>query len=461
LSRTSGHSRRQPWRELLQEEAGVTVVWRGVFWIIVYLALVLTPLFVLLIQPVPSGGGFYWDLGVAFGFAGTTMLALMFVLTARFRRATAPFGIDLIYYFHRQISLWACAFIIAHPILIFYADPRHWQLLHPGVIPWHLAAAILSLAALLALMITSLWRKPLHIHYDGWRMWHAFLAVAALTLALAHMVGSGHFILVPWKRQLWVAIALTCLALIFYVRLVKPAMMLRRPYRVERVIPERGDAWTLVVRPVEHQGLHFRPGQFAWLTLRSSPFALKEHPFSFSSSANEARELSFTIKALGDFTSRIGTVRPGERVYLDGPYGAFSTDRHPHAPGFVFIAGGIGIAPVMSMLRTLADRHDRRPMQLIYAYKNLERLTFAEELEQLQKRLHLRTVIVLAEPPAGWQGETGFINAELLGRHLATPRDRHVYFICGPVPMIAASEQALHQLEVPLHKIHSELFDLV
>jgi predicted ferric reductase len=439
----------------------VTVVWRGIFWVLVYLVLVLTPLFVLLIEPVPSGGGFTWDLGVAFGFAGTTMLALMFVLTARFRRAAAPFGIDLIYYFHRQISLWAFAFILAHPILIFYADPRHWQLLRPGVLPWHLAAALLSTAALAALMITSLWRKPLHIHYDGWRMWHAVLAVAALVLALAHMVGSGHFILIPWKRQLWIAIAVTCLALICYVRLVKPAMMLRRPYRVERIIPERGSAWSLVVRPVGHPGLHFRPGQFAWLTLRSSPFALKEHPFSFSSSANETKELSFTIKELGDFTATIGTVRPGERVYLDGPYGSFTPDRHPRASGFVFLAGGIGIAPVMSMLRTLADRHDRRPLQLFYAYKNLERLTFAEELEQLKRRLNLRTVIVLSEPPDGWPGESGFITAEMLQRHLPPQRDRQVHFICGPVPMIEASEQALHQLGVPLHRIHSELFDLV
>ena len=60
------------------------------------------------------------------------------------------------------------------------------------------------------------------------------------------------------------------------------------------------------------------------------------------------------------------TIAAGEVAYLDGPYGAFSVDRYA-APGFVFIAGGAGIAPIMSMLRTLADRHETRPLWLVYA----------------------------------------------------------------------------------------------
>ena len=156
--------------------------------------------------------------------------------------------------------------------------------------------------------------------------------------------------------------------------------------------------------PEWHAGFTFQPGQFAWLTIWDSPFALKEHPFSIASSAEQPGTLSFTIKALGDFTARIKEVEIGRRVYVDGPHGSFSADRQP-APAYVFIAGGIGIAPIMGMLRTLADRCDRRPLLLFYAYHTWERLTFREELQALQTKLNLRLVFVLKDSPEGWQGK--------------------------------------------------------
>jgi predicted ferric reductase len=435
-------------------------MWAGIFWIGVYLFLTLAPLFVLLLGPTPGGSGFWWDLSLALGFAGTAMMGVMFVLTARFKLATAPFGIDLIYYFHRQISLVALVFILAHPAIIFIAEPHLLTILRPAFIPWPLLAGVVSLAALAVLMATSLWRKALGIDYDGWRLWHVILATISLGLAIAHIVGVAHYVAAPWKFLLWTAITLSCVGLLLYARLIRPFWLLRHPYRVAEIRPERGDAWTLVLEPDGHQGMNFQAGQFAWLSIWDSPFALREHPFSFSGSAEKTGRLEFTIKELGDFTRRIRHVAPGQRVYVDGPYGAFCIDRHP-APGHVFIAAGIGIAPIMAMLRTLADRRDERPLLLVYAYHTWERLTFREELERLRERLNLRVVTVLWEAPEVWTGETGLITEELLERHLPAERDGLECFICGPVPMIDLTERALSRLGVPLSRIHSELFDLV
>ncbi len=433
---------------------------QGIFWIGVYLALVLAPLFALLLGPVPRGGGFWWDFSIALGFAGTAMMGVMFVLTARFRRPTAPFGIDLIYYFHRQISLVALFFLLLHPVILLLLEPAYLPLLNPFSASWELMAGVGSLAALAALVFSSLWRKELRIHYDGWRMGHALLAVVALGLAILHIEGVGNYSAAPWARWLWGVFTAFWITLLLYIRLLKPFGMLRRPWRVTEVIPERGDATTLVLRPEGHGGFSFLPGQFAWLTLRSSPFALREHPFSIASSAERPQELRLTIKALGDFTRGVAGVQPGEKAYLDGPFGAFGIDRH-QARGLVFVAGGIGIAPVMSMLRTLADRGDRRPLRLFYAYSSWERLTFREEIEGLKGRLNLGVVYVLGEPPEGWAGEKGLLSEEILARHLPGDRLCCEYFVCGPVPMIDLSERALHRLGVPLSRIHSELFDLV
>ncbi len=433
---------------------------RGTFWIAVYLALVLIPLFALFIGPTPPGEGFLWDFSLALGFASLTMMAVMFLLTARFQNATAPFGIDIIYYFHRQTSIVALLFLLAHPVLLFIAAPHMLILLWPPYTPWHLAAGIGSFLAMIALMVTSLARKQLGIEYDNWRLGHVLLAVIAVVLGALHIVGVGHYVEIGWKRALWGLIGVSCLGAFAYVRLYNPARQLRRPYRVTELIEERGSAWTLVLRPEGHEGLKFEAGQFAWLTLWNSPFDLKEHPFSFSSSA-ESRDLSFTIKTLGDFTNRIPQVRPGEIAYLDAPYGAFSIDRHPKAEGYFFIAGGIGIAPIMSMLRTLADRGDKRPLHLVYGYSSWDRLTFREEIDELAKKLDLVFVPVLGEPHEGWEGETGMITRELLERYLPAQRQERICFICGPVPMIESVERSLSSAGVPLSHIHSELFDLV
>jgi predicted ferric reductase len=243
-----------------------------------------------------------------------------------------------------------------------------------------------------------------------------------------------------------------------YVRLVRPVGLLRAPYRVADVTQERGDSWTLALEPEGHRGFAFQPGQFAWVTLRHSPFAMREHPFSISSSPSPSGRVEFTIKQLGDFTRTVGSIVAGEVAYVDGPYGAFSVDRY-NTPGYCFIGGGIGLAPLMSMLRALADRHDSRPLLLITANSRWDRVTFREAIHALPSRLVLRIVHILETPPAGWTGEVGWVDARLLDRHLPPHRRELEYFVCGPTPMVEAVERALHALDIPARRRHSELFD--
>jgi predicted ferric reductase len=235
---------------------------------------------------------------------------------------------------------------------------------------------------------------------------------------------------------------------LFYVRLVKPLFILRRPYQVTEVRQERGDTTTLVMRPDSHPGFRFNPGQFAWLTVWGSPFKITAHPFLFSSSTTVADgRVEMSIRKLGDFTKQIDTVLVGRRVYLDGPYGAF-TIGNP-ADMHVLIAGGVGVTPMMSMIRTLADAGDPRPVILLYGSKDWDSITFREELEELRARLDLKVIHSLADPPADWTGERGFVNSDMLKRHLPRPYASHEYLICGPAKMMDAIEKALGDLGVP------------
>jgi predicted ferric reductase len=435
-------------------------IW-GFFWIAVYLGLALFPCLVLLYGTMPGGYGFWWDFSIALGFASASMMALMFFLTARFKRATLPFGVDIIYYFHKYISLLLILFAAAHALILLSTEPVVWDMLKPGQISRYMAAGIVSFIFLALMVLSSLWRKKLQIHYDNWRLVHAFLSVAAFILALVHIEGVGYYIATPAKRIIWGSIMGCWLLLLLYVRLVKPFSLLGKPYTVREIIKERGNAYTLVIQPDQHQGIDFSPGQFVWLTMYHSPFSMKEHPFSISSSPEQKNELHFTIKELGDFTRRIKDATVGQTAYIDGPFGSFSIDRHPSEQGYVFIAGGIGIAPVRSMLRTLAYRGDHRSHILFFAASSVEKLTFYEELNSLQDKLVLKIVYLLEHPPADWQGETGFLSDRILERHLPEHLPKLVYFICGPVPMIELAEKQLHKIGVPLHHLHSELFDFV
>jgi predicted ferric reductase len=434
---------------------------RGTVWVIVYLLFILAPLFALLLGTWPAPRDFWTEVSVALGYAGLAMMGLQFGLTARFRYVTDPWGEDVIYHFHRQISLIAVGLVVAHPLILFVVRPELLALLNSITAPWRARFAALSTYSLIALVVTALWRAQLNIRYEAWHLSHIVLAVVAVAAGLLHMVGWSFYLTDPWKQVLWIGLTIFWIGLLVYVRIVKPLFMLRRPYRVSDVREERGDTWTLVMRPDGHPGFRFSPGQFGWLTVWGSPFTITGHPFSFSSSAAVADgRVEMTIRNLGDFTSAIHKVPVGRRVYLDGPYGAFTIDRNP-ADMHVLIAGGVGITPMVSIIRTLADRGDTRPVILLYGSKDWESITFREELEALKARLDLTVVHVLVHPPADWTGEQGFINAEVFKRHLPPPYAAHEYFICGPDVMMDAIETALSELDVPLSKYHSERYSFV
>jgi len=429
----------------------------GTLWTLLYLGLAVAPLVVALVPPAPPGRDFWTEVAVAAGFVGLSTMCLQFAVSARFRHVAAPFGIDVVLQFHRQIAIFAAVLVIAHPLILIADEPSRLGLLDPFSAPWRARAGLIGLLAVLILTLLAHLRRRVRLRYEPWRVSHGLLAVAAVAGALIHIELVGHYLDQPWKRALWAAYTAGVVGLLVQVRIVRPLLQRRRPFRVEEVRPERGRAWTLTLRPQKHAGVSFQPGQFAWLTLGRSPFAIEQHPFSFSSSAREPDRPSLTIKELGDFTGRIGEIEPGTTAFLEGPHGAFSIDRY-EGPGYVFVAGGIGITPIMSMLRTLADRRDPRHHELIYAAATLDDLTFREEIDELAGVLDLDIVYVPSRPPADWQGESGRITPELLRRHVVDEWPGHEYFVCGPRAMMDAIERDLVAHGVPLDQIHTERF---
>src|SRR6185437_5757903 len=258
---------------------------RGAVWLLIYVLFIFGPLFALLAGTHPPARDFWTEFSAAIGYSGLAMMGLQFGLTARFRHVTEPWGEDVIYYFHRQISLIAVGLVIAHPLILFVVRPELLALLNSISAPWRARFAALSTYSLIALVITSLWRAKLKMKYETWQLTHVVLAVVAVIAGLMHMVGWGFYLTDPWKRGLWIGLTIFWLLLLVYVRIFRPLFVMRRPWRVSQVRRERGDTWTLVMRPDGYPGFRFMAGQFAWLTVWGSPFKISAHPFSISSSA--------------------------------------------------------------------------------------------------------------------------------------------------------------------------------
>lgn len=436
---------------------------RALLWIGLYVILALAPLAVAaMADPIEAPRAPALELAVALGFVAFALIALEFALVSRLGVLARPLGVDLLMLFHRHMGLAALAFAGGHAISVC-ASRGTLAPLNPfaGAVGSRSGAVALWGAALL--VGSSLLRRRIGLGYEAWRLAHSALALTIALAMLGHVLAIGAYAASPMVRAVVVGYVALFLVLLLHYRVLRPLALWRRPWEVVAVREEGGDTRTLTLRPLGHGGIEFEPGQFVWLVTGRTPFGLQQHPITIASSSELGREraIELSIKALGDWSSHgVARLAPGARAWVEGPFGAFTIDRVP-AQGFVLIAGGIGITPMRSILLSMRDRGDPRPVLLIHAARNRRRALFTEELEGLQRAMSLRVVAVYEEPDPGWEGERGRVDAALLRRHLPARHALWQYFVCGPAPMLDALERELPGLSVPPERIQTERFDMV
>lgn len=432
---------------------------QSLFWIVSFVILALLPAAVALAGTPPPARGFWVEFGAMLGFLGLAVLNLQCVITGRFRWFASGFGFDNLLEFHKQMGLFALLLVLAHPAVLFAADPVFLEYLDLRVnAPRTIALVAVTLASIL-LVASSLWRLSFRLSYERWRLAHGLLTLMILFLGLGHVVMVDHYGGPLWKKAAFVAMTGTAMYLVVHSRVVRPLLMRRQPYRVVQVRPQRNDSWTLVIEPDGHPGLRYHAGQFLWITLGNSPFSMQQHPFSIASSPH-GDQIELTIKELGDFTRSLREVPPGTRAWLEGPYGCFYHDPQK-VKGCVFVAGGVGVTPIMSLLRDARERGDRSPHVLFFGNSAWDDAMFREEIEEMTTRMNLKVVHVLTDPPDGWDGETGYIDREVLQRHLPPDFRDYACFICGPEALLDSVEPTLRDLGVPAAEIHTERFNMV
>jgi len=249
-----------------------------VAWVAGYVLVAVAPLLLSLIQLDP-GRGFWVNLSVSFGFVGLSLLGLQFALAARSVRVAQPTGVLPLLQFHREISYLVLVLILAHPIILVLYDSSFWSLFDVVHAPLRAQLAIASVLALLLLVATSVWRTRVRLSYHTWQVLHATLAVLIVATALAHVLLIGYYVDQPWERALWIVYSLAFVWISLWVRVVKPLQRWRRRWRVVEVREQPGDSLTIALELVHPDaygpdGFQFEAGQFAWIMVGHSPFAL-------------------------------------------------------------------------------------------------------------------------------------------------------------------------------------------
>jgi predicted ferric reductase len=433
-------------------------------------AIICAPTFAYLVLPsvaflgLPTTGGLWRQLSTITGLLALSALVCAAVLPSRLRSLNRAFGIESVIDLHRFFGVATAALVFAHLACVVAAEPANINLLDLTTAPGRARAATVSTLALVALAVLTVLRTQARLSYELWKWSHVTLAAVVLGSAALHVLLLDQLVRDAVIGTMFLLFTLLLVLVLGHRWVWRPMIDPSTEFVIRDVRRENPTVSTLVLAPCSRAGQQatswaFAPGQFAWIRLDRSVMA-EEHPFTIASSAHsDATE--FTIRHTGDFTRALRRLPVGSTVWVDGPHGAFTNDVETSA-GFVMIAGGVGITPMMSMLRTAAHRHDSRPYRLVVVASAPQDLLFRTELAQLRRLLDLEVTEVLRRPVEGWSGHTGDIGVELLsavlgGGHQAADVD---YFICGPPALVSDALSSLDILGAPIDRIHTEQFDL-
>uniref|UniRef100_UPI00404776EA ferredoxin reductase family protein n=1 Tax=Polynucleobacter sp. TaxID=2029855 RepID=UPI00404776EA len=438
--------------------------------LLIYLSLILLPLCISMGLNLPNRP---WpdELSSSLAMIGFNIILIEFWLSGRVKLLSKILGIDWVLQVHQLFARTALVFLLVHPFMYTLPSQPVWMMSasHQNFLGLTLASGLtgmLSLFALICLVGLAITRKSSEISYEAWRLSHVILALIVATIGFFHTIDAGRYAQELWVNVYWQLMLGLALLTVAWTYIVKPLIQSKNAYEVMSIKQVSMGIWELVLKHPAAKQMNYQAGQFAWLKIGSSS-PMPENPFSIAScSKKNSSEISFLIKDVGDFTHQIGQLRIGQKMFVDGPYGnfgieVFSNDQDQQ----VMIAGGVGIAPMISILRQMERDQDTSLMNkqilLIYGNRVVEQAVNLKDMVKLESFKNLEVVHLVSEPTSDWQGLTGVLDATTLERILSAnqinPKTAQ-FLICGPAEMIDSVETSLDQFGAPLTNIASEKF---
>lgn len=392
--------------------------------------------------------------GLLCGYACAVLVGLM----ARVPLLERRIGADRVTRWHAMAGRYTVCLLVAHIVLIllgyaaqdgssFLAEALTVVLDYPEMLK-----ATAGTVILFAVGFVSARAVRRRVSHEFWYYTH-LLTYAAVFLSFGHQLALGSDFTGNGPAQAaWYALYLGVAALVVWFRILAPVRLnLRHRLRVDSVHREAPGVYSVVVRGRRLDEMDARPGQFLRWRFLTEGMRWTSTPYSLSAPPRPDL-LRITVKALGDHSAAVPLLRPGTRVWAEGPYGALTADRRT-AHKSLLIAGGVGITPLRALFETLPGAPG--DVTLLYRARTVEDLALGGELEAIARWRGAKVLYALNGP----HGRRPDLTAESL-RATVPDLDAHDVYLCGPHGFARDLYEALRAAGVPDLRIHHESFEL-
>ncbi|MFD0730208.1 ferredoxin reductase family protein [Planotetraspora mira] len=314
-----------------------------------------------------------------------------------------------------------------------------------------LPEATVGLALLVGVGIVSVRKVRRRLPYELWHYLH-FVTYAGIFLAYGHQLLGPDFLGDPLATALWLALYASATILLIWYRFLTPVRRgLRHRLTVAEIRRESPGVVSVYLIGEHLRELGAEPGQFFRWRFLTRGLWWTANPYSLSAPPNP-RFLRITVKAVGHHSRALAGLRPGVRVWAEGPYGALTAARR-RRPQVLLVGGGVGISPLRALFETLPGQ-----VTLVYLARRDEDLILRNELDAIAAARGAKVLYTVDETPGSRRGRAVPLTGRSL-RALIPSLAMHDVYLCGPAGMTTAARQALRRAGVPDRRIHLEQFD--
>jgi predicted ferric reductase len=390
------------------------------------------------------------SLGKAVALSGIALYSVMPVLSMRHRAIAKLFGgTGRVYSLHKTAGKMSFFLILLHPVLLG-GGRMMGGLSIASVWDWWSLSIIIGAIGLCGLVFVTGMSIYSHIKHQNWIIIHRLFGWLLPLFFVHALVARGQIVQNKTLFIYMLAIGLLGFGAFAYRSIFSRFIVKQHRYVVAEVNRFTGTVTEIVLKPLGVP-IVYAPGQFAFLRFEAEGIDSEAHPYSFSN-ANNGPYARFTVKALGDDTAALQNLECGTKAFLEGPYGDFSY-RNLSNRKQVWIAGGVGITPFLSMARSLAGSN-KYDIRFFYGTESLEDAVFLGEFLDITRHLpdNFNTKVVSKDIE-------GFVTLDLLKESLGNLGDFD-YMICGPQVMMRMLEEQLLSAGVQPRQIHIEAFSM-